>query len=174
MSTDRNINKYSLVPYDPNWPKQFEQLRTMLLGVFGEKALQVEHIGSTAITGMVAKPIIDALVIVEKMEDFMREKQAMTDKGYEYKENYIASDTVLFFKVNVEGEKVENIHVCEKDSPKAKHFLVMRDFFRTFPDKARAYSDLKKANAERYPDSYSDYRAAKKSFLDQIEKEASQ
>ncbi len=172
MSVNLNINKYSLIPYDPRWPQRFDELRAMLKDVFEAKALHIEHVGSTAIPGMMAKPIIDVLVEVETVKNLSQEIEKMVNKGYEWKENYIAPDTLLFFKVDADGEKTENIHICVHDSPKAKQFVVMRDFFRAFPDKASAYIELKKINAKKYPGDYPAYRAAKQSFLAQMEKEA--
>ncbi len=174
MVNNLDAQKYSLVPYDPHWPQRFEELRKMLMGVFGTKALHIEHVGSTAIPGMTAKPIIDVLVIVETMEDFAQEKQAMLDRDYICKADYIAPRTLLFFKVGADGEKVENIHVCEEHSSKVRQFLTMRDFFRSLPNKARAYSELKQINREKYPDDYPGYRTAKQSFLEQVRKEAYQ
>ncbi len=106
------------------------------------------------------------------MDDFTKEKEEMVRAGYEWGENYIAPNTLLFFKLGADGEKLENIHVCEKDAPKAKQFLVMRDFLRAFPEKAKEYSDLKESNAQKHPDDYPAYRAAKTPFLEQMEKEA--
>jgi GrpB-like predicted nucleotidyltransferase (UPF0157 family) len=170
---DKNVKrKYSFSEYDPNWMIQFQLIKEFLLKVFKGKALQIEHVGSTSIPGMKAKPLIDILIVVEKMEDFTKEKETMVESGYDWGADYIAPNTLIFFKLGADGEKLENIHVCEKYAPKTKQFLVMRDFFRTFPKKAQEYSDLKEGNAQRFPDDYPAYRAAKASFLDQMEQEA--
>lgn len=170
---DKTLNRtYFFRDYDPNWIVQFESIKQTIGNAFGPKALRIEHVGSTSIPGMQAKPIIDALIIVDDVHDLAKETQSMVEAGYEWGENYIAPDTLIFFKTGPDGEKLENIHVCQQDSYKAKQFLVMRDFFRAFPEKAQAYSDLKKANSEKHPDDYIAYRAAKKPFLDEMEKEA--
>ncbi len=170
---DRNIQrKYSLSNYDSNWVNQFNSIRQLLLGVFGDKAIRIEHVGSTAIFGMKAKPIIDVLVVIEKIEDFTKEKEEMLKAGYDWGDNYIAPNTVIFFRLGKDGERLEHIHVCERDAPKTRQFLVMRDFFRAFPEKAKQYSDLKETNFKKYPNDYLAYRYAKSSFLDQIEREA--
>lgn len=172
---DKNIKrKYSFSDYDPNWVIQFNNLKIFLIEVFGDKAWRIEHVGSTSIPGMKAKPIIDALVIVEEMENFEHQKGVMTKEGYEWAENYIAPNTLLFYKLGNEGEKFQNIHVCRKDNPKVKQFIVMRNFFRNFPEKAKEYAELKQKNFEKYPDDYPAYRGAKTSFLDGIEIEAYQ
>lgn len=121
---------------------------------------------------MKAKPIIDVLVVVEKIEEFLAEREKMISAGYEWGGNYFGPNTQLFFKMAEDGSKTENIHVCDSDSPKAKQFLVMRDFFRTFPEKAKEYADLKEKNFSLYPDDYPAYREAKAPFLDRVEQEA--
>ncbi|OIP65489.1 MAG: hypothetical protein COV32_03285 [Candidatus Yonathbacteria bacterium CG10_big_fil_rev_8_21_14_0_10_43_136] len=66
--------KYSLSDYDPNWVLKFASIKDLLIKVFGDKALKIEHVGSTSIPGMTAKPLIDVLVLVEKLEEFEKEK----------------------------------------------------------------------------------------------------
>ncbi len=172
---DKSIErKYSISDYNPGWVNQFNLIKEFLQEVFGDTALYIEHVGSTSIPGMKAKPLIDILIVVEKMENFTKEKERMIAAGYEWGENYIAPNTLLFFKVRTDGEKLENIHVCEKDAPKTRQFLVMRDFFRTHPEKARQYSDLKETNSKMHPEDYPAYRAAKAPFLAEMEQEAYQ
>jgi len=164
--------KYSFSEYDPNWVNQFNDIKNFLMGIFGDAVVQIEHVGSTSIPGMKAKPIIDVLVVVNNMQDFAKEKEQMVSAGYEWGANYIAPNTLIFFKQNPGGEKTENIHVCEAGSQKEKQFIIMRDFFRAHPEKARQYTDLKEKNSQIYSDDYPAYRSAKKPFLDEIEQEA--
>ena len=164
--------KYSFSEYDPNWVNQFNDIKNFLMGIFGDAVVQIEHVGSTSIPGMKAKPIIDVLVVVNNMQDFAKEKEQMVSAGYEWGANYIAPNTLLFFKANTDGEKLENIHVCEAGSPKERQFIVMRDFFRAHPEKAKQYSDLKDLNSKLYPNDYPAYREAKTQFLTQAEQEA--
>lgn len=173
MTLDKNVKrKYFLQNYDPNWVKKFDEIKLLLQSMFDSNALKIEHVGSTSIPGMKAKPIIDVLVVVEKMEEFLEQREKMISLGYEWGENYIAPNTQLFFKIADDGSKTENIHICESGEPKEKQFLVMRDFFRTFPEKAKEYSYLKEKNQALYPDDYPAYREAKAPFLQRIEQEA--
>ncbi len=173
MKLDKNIKrKYFLENYNRMWVEKFNTIKIFLQSIFKEKALKIEHVGSTSISGMKAKPIIDVLVVVEKIEDFLEEREKMISNGYLWEEEYIGPNTQLFYKMAEDGSKTENIHICEKDSPKEKQFLVMRDFFRTFSEKAKEYSDLKEKNQLLYPDDYPAYREAKASFLEKIEQEA--
>ncbi len=68
---DKNIKrKYTFSEYDHNWKNQFSDIQKFLFSVFGSKALTIEHVGSTSVEGMKAKPLIDVLVVVEKIELF--------------------------------------------------------------------------------------------------------
>lgn len=91
----------------------------------------------------------------------------MIKAGYEWGENYIAPNTLIFFKLGSDGEKLENIHVCKQGSAEERQFIVMRDYLRTHPQKVKEYSDLKERNVSMYPNDYPAYCAAKASFLDQ-------
>ena len=173
MELDKNIKrKYLLEPYNPDWVNQFETIKNTIQNVFKEKALQIEHIGSTSIPKMFAKPLIDILVVVENVDDLVEERRTMESIGYLHGRDYIEPRSLIFFKMTKEEQKLENIHVCEKDSPKTKQFLIMRDFFRAFPEKAKEYSDLKRRNFEEFPEDYPAYRAAKTPFLEKTEQEA--
>ena len=169
----KTINrKFSLSEYDPSWVIKFESIKNLVSRVFGDKALKIEHVGSTAIQGMRAKPLIDILVLVEKLEPFEKEKELMIEAGYEWRYYTAPAGAILFFKFNTDGEKLENIHVCEESSPMVSKFIVVRDYLRTHPGKAKEYSELKQRNIELYPDDYPAYRNAKAPFLERIKKEA--
>lgn len=169
MKSDKILIPYSIEPYDPTWVTKFEEIKKILEGIFSSKALSVEHIGSTAIPGMNAKPVVDVLVIVEKMEPFDVEKKVMTKLGYENKDNYIAPETIIFFKTNDAGIKTENIHVSVKNSDRAIMLIADRDYLKTHPERATQYSKLKYELYRKYPDDYISYREAKKDFVEETE-----
>lgn len=173
MALDKNVKRrYQLQSYDQNWVKKFGDIKQCLQSVFGGHALRIEHIGSTSISGMKAKPVIDILVVVKEMKPFLEERKKMAVLGYEWGENYIAPNTQIFFKTLNDGSKTENIHICERGSKKERQFLVMRDFFRTFPEKQMEYTAMKERAQTLHPDDYPGYREAKASFLEKVEQEA--
>lgn len=173
MNENTANRKYSLSEYDPNWISKFNSIKDFILKVFGDKALKIEHVGSTSIEGMLAKPLIDVLVVVEKLEEFQKEKVLMTENGYEWR-FYRDPDALCFFRLNSDGEKLENIHICTKSSHKVRQFIMIRDYLRTHPEKTKEYSELKQRNIKLYPNDYPAYRNAKAPFLQQLEKEAYQ
>lgn len=172
ISNKSKNRQYWFEEHNTEWSKQFESIKHEIGTVFGEKALSIEHVGSTSIPGMLAKPIIDVLITVQRMDTFTNEKKMMEALGYQWGSNFIAPGTLLFFKENSEGNKTENIHVCETGSPQSLQFIYMRDYFRTHSDITKEYADLKNQLKNQHPDDYAAYRQGKKDFLDRVEQYA--
>jgi GrpB-like predicted nucleotidyltransferase (UPF0157 family) len=171
MTPDKNQKRsYSIEPYNPDWVTQFETIKKALEEVFKNKALAIEHVGSTSVAGMKAKPLIDVLMTVDYLEPFISEKEVMTNKGYEWAENYVIPDSLIFYKTVGGDKKIENIHVLPKDSFKAKQFIVTRDYLRAHPKKAREYENLKEKLNKEFPGDYPAYRTGKNAFLQELEK----
>ncbi len=171
MNPDKSRKrKYLIESYNPAWMTQFETIKKNLKQVFGEKALAIKHIGSTSIPGMKAKPLIDVLVTIATYEPFLLEKEMMVKLGYEWGENYIAPDSFIFYKTIDSDQKIENIHVCIENSPKAIQFITTRDYLRTHPERALLYSNLKDALHKEFPDDYPAYRKGKQEFIDESER----
>lgn len=160
---------YTILKYDPNWINMFNELNQKLSRIFAGRFSRIEHVGSTSIPGMNAKPLIDALIVVDSMDNLAEQKKMMVEEGYEYRENYVAPNTILFYKTE-NGEKVENIHVCTSDNELFNQLILMRDYLREHPEKAKEYSDLKLQLKEKYPDSYEAYKDGKRGLLDEIKK----
>lgn len=96
---DKNLKrKYSLCEYNPDWANNFETIKEFLSEIFQDQAISIEHVGSTAVPSLTAKPIIDVLITVKAIEPFTHQKELMTKAGYEWGENYIAPNTLFFFK----------------------------------------------------------------------------
>lgn len=168
---DKNKNRtYSVVPYDPAWVVKFGAIEKLLVSIFGEQALSIEHIGSISVPDMKAKPVIDILVVVERMQPFLFEKEKMVEAGYEWGTNYIASNTLLFYKTEKGGDqKVENIHVLPIGSQSISQFLDIRDFLRAHSVWAEKYGNLKERLNIEFPGDYLAYREDKQDFLKQLQ-----
>lgn len=165
---------YSIEPYNEQWPIKFEIIKNELEKVFKDKALRIEHVGSTSVPDMKAKPMIDVLMIVPSLKDLAAEKSQMEARGYIWQEDYIGPNTLVFVKQDDEGRKTENIHACEIDSPKVDQFLVIRDYLRTHPDQVKEYEALKESLYTEFPDDYPSYRQGKNDFLEQLKTKAYQ
>jgi GrpB-like predicted nucleotidyltransferase (UPF0157 family) len=159
---------YSIQEYNPDWVVKFESIKKFLEEVFKEKAIHIEHVGSTSIPGIKAKPVIDVAVLVNNIEPFTEERKQMYEAGYKSIDNYIGPNTLIFYKEDKDQRKTENIHIWPKDHPKADRTILMRDYFRTHSDQVKKYQELKERLTKEFPDDYPAYRAGKDIFLDEI------
>lgn len=153
--------------YDPAWPKMFEQERANLRSALGALVLTVEHIGSTAVPGLAAKPIIDLLVGVHDLNDARsRCSEPLRALGYTYIPEYQSwLPDELFFRKGVPGPWTHHVHVMEPSNARWEAFLTFRDYLRTHPEVARAYGNLKKSLAAKFKDDIASYRNAKHDFV---------
>lgn len=158
---------YSLEEPSEHWAQKFASVKKIIESVFGDKALQIEHIGSTSF-GIKAKPLLDVMVVVKDINDITAEKEAMTKFGYLWEDGYIAPDSSFIYKLDGE-RKIENIHIVSPGHYKVDEFVLKRDYFLAHPAKAKEYETLKVRLKEQFPDDYPSYRAGKKEFLDETD-----
>lgn len=170
-NTDIKNRKYSLSKYNPNWVSKFNSIKKLLLKTFNNKALKIEHVGSTSIKGMTAKPLIDVLIVVKKLELFEKEKKLMIKNGYEW-HYYPNPEGLSFSKFNPSGEKLVSIHICEESSLWVSQFIVIRNYLRDHPKKAEEYSKLKQEIIKLHPNDYLAYRNAKAPSLKKLKQDA--
>lgn len=152
--------------YDPEWPARFVEERSRLVAILGSVAARVEHVGSTAVPGMAAKPIIDLLVGVDSLPhariSCLPKLQAV---GYTYLPQYESwlPGEMLFRKGTPAW--THHVHVLETASAAWDDYILLRDFLRRRADVAGAYADLKRALALVFEDDIAGYRDAKRQFV---------
>jgi GrpB-like predicted nucleotidyltransferase (UPF0157 family) len=158
-----------IVPYDPSWPVRFEEEAGRLRGALGDLAQRIEHIGSTAIPGMGAKPIIDIAIALKSLDPEEPYRGLLEQIGYEYG---VQPDEFFnqrrYFKLNREGRRVANLHVTLARSLQERRHVAFRDALRREPSTAAAYEQLKRELAERFPADRGTYTEAKTSFIEQV------
>ncbi len=160
-----------LQPHNPNWAQQFEQEKATLLRTAGQWIKQIEHIGSTAIPGICAKPTVDILLGVTDLAIADQHLvKAIVSLGYDYIQAYEAQMPCrrFFYKDSQPGERLYHIHLVEKDSDFWQRHLLFRDYLRSHQDAAQAYEQLKLALAPEYTDG-NEYAAAKTDFIQSIQ-----
>lgn len=153
--------------YDPGWAATFEQERTRLHGVLGALVLSIEHVGSTAVPGLAAKPIIDLLVGVRSLTEAqscgIEPLQAL---GYTYLPHYESwLPGELFFRKGPPGPWTHHVHVMEPANPRWAGLVLFRDYLRRHPEIVGAYANLKKALALVFDEDIAGYRNAKDPFI---------
>jgi GrpB-like predicted nucleotidyltransferase (UPF0157 family) len=154
----------AIVPYRPAWADEFVRLERRLRDVLGERALRIDHIGSTSVAGLAAKDVIDIQVTVARLDD----ADALSAAGYRAQE-FLAdhvppgglADEVewkkRFFNLP-EGERRGNVHVRQEGRANQRYALLFRDYLRAHADAAEAYGRLKLMlareleDAAAYPD----------------------
>jgi GrpB-like predicted nucleotidyltransferase (UPF0157 family) len=129
-----------VVDYDPAWPQWFEQERDRLRQVLGTQAVSIDHIGSTAVPGLAAKPVLDILVAAEPFPLPAAMIAAIEALGYEYRgENGIPGRQ--YFRTRPHAR---HLHVFAPGSEAAQQHLLFRDYLRTHPEAVRDYASLKR------------------------------
>lgn len=154
-----------VVPPDPQWPQMYEQESQRIRQALGENALQAHHIGSTAIGSIVAKPIIDILMVVRDIAEVDTRGEEMTVLGYEVMGEFGIAGRRYFRKDNDAAVRTHHVHVFEDGSSNVTQHLAFRDFMNAHPDWAQRYSDLKVSLVEQHPDSIEDYMDGKDDFI---------
>jgi GrpB-like predicted nucleotidyltransferase (UPF0157 family) len=159
-----------VVPYDSAWPERFREEAEDLLELFGSQVVAIHHVGSTAIPGIRAKPIIDVLVVVRDLEEIDQRNEEMVARGYIPKGSFGIPGRRFFIK-GTETERTHHVHVFGRGHPAIRRHLTFRDYLRAHPERARAYSDLKAELARRFRHDIEGYMAGKDAFIKAIEKE---
>ena len=162
---------YALAPYDPAWPSRFEEEAKRIRSALGDAVTRLDHVGSTAVPGLVAKPIIDIQVSVLSMAPRSRYVEPLRALGYHWALDPW-SDEHEFFSREEEGQRAFQIHVCIAGGDWERRHLGFRDWLRTHPEDAEAYERLKRDLAERHPRDIFTYVDGKTAFIRDIEARA--
>jgi GrpB-like predicted nucleotidyltransferase (UPF0157 family) len=153
--------------YDPVWSAMFEQERSSLHTALGPLVLTIEHIGSTAVPGLAAKPIIDLQASVRSLAEAQsRCVEPLQALGYTYLPQYEAwLPGELFFRKALAGPWTHHLHILQGDDPRWQDRLLFRDYLRNHPEAAATYAKLKRDLAAAFNDDISGYRNAKDAFV---------
>jgi GrpB-like predicted nucleotidyltransferase (UPF0157 family) len=153
--------------YDPVWAAMFEHECTRLHGVLGTLVLTIEHVGSTSIPGLAAKPIIDLLVGIRSLTEARScSIEPLQALGYTYMPDYESwLPGELFFRKGPPGPWTHHVHVMEPSNPRWEEFILFRDYLRRYPEIVDAYAHVKKALALVFDEDIAGYRNAKHPFI---------
>lgn len=157
-----------IVDYNPQWPTQFEQEKALLEQTVGDKFIVIEHIGSTSVLGLGAKPIIDIMAAVKQLVDAEFCVKLLGKIGYTYvpEFNVYIPERRFFYKGK---PRSHNLHVVEPKSEFWKRHLVFRDALRSHPEIRESYYHLKVKLAQQYRFDRDAYTDAKTEFIRAVE-----
>src|SRR5512137_1730469 len=163
--TERHPNDtIHIVQYDRNWPALYEQERTWIAAALGETVAEIHHVGSTAVPGLSAKPIIDIMVAVTQLapsEDYGRKLEPL---GYEYHDSEEAGR--IFFRKGM--PRTHHVHIVERSSWTLQRHLLFRDYLRAHPQTMQQYARLKQELAIQFESDRKAYTEAKTKFVESI------
>jgi GrpB-like predicted nucleotidyltransferase (UPF0157 family) len=155
-----------IVPYNLHWPQQFEEEKARLLADIGDYVVSIEHIGSTAVPGLAAKPVIDILIGVRSLQDATLFIPPLEARGYEYVPDY--EDEMPFRRYlhrKINREHTHHLHMVEPSTRFYKVQMAFRDFLRAHPKTRDAYADLKLELAKKYRNNREAYTDSKGNFI---------
>lgn len=136
--------------YDANWPVLFEEEALRLRRVFGSAALRIEHVGSTSVPGLAAKPVIDIQVSVGSLKPHGRYVSAMAALGYHHAALDAFDLVYPFFHKPAEWPSTHHVHLCEFEGEQEWKHLAFRNYLRAHPQTAKAYETLKRELARAH------------------------
>ena len=158
-----------IVAYNPRWPALYEEEKSRILGLIGDKVVAIEHVGSTAVPGLGAKPIIDITIAVHRLADAEECIELLLTIGYEYKPpDRVGIPERRFFDKGPPGASTYHIHMVELTSDFWERHLLFRDFLRAHPEVAEQYYELKKGLAAKYGEDREGYTEGKTSFIEGV------
>jgi GrpB-like predicted nucleotidyltransferase (UPF0157 family) len=155
-----------IVPYDPEWPALFSKLGIALRQALGATALRIDHIGSTAVPGMPAKPIIDVQISVASLEPVEPFRAPLEGLGYVFRSDN-PELTKRYFRERP-GERRTHVHLRRAGSWAEQFALLFRDYMRAHPQEAVRYGEVKRRLAEQCGDDRHGYTEAKAPYLWEI------
>jgi len=165
------VRKVVVVPYNPEWLSQFQAEAEQLSEILGGNVLSIDHIGSTAIPGLYAKPTIDILIVVQSHDQLDDRNDSLEALGYVPKgENGIAGRR--YFKKPAGDAHLYHLHAFEQGHAAIIQHLNFRDYLRAHPEAAKAYQVLKLKLAERFPYEAQRYTEGKANFIETINAKA--
>jgi len=168
------MRKVEVVPHDPKWREVFEIESKRVTEALGENVVAIHQIGSTAIPGIYAKPIIDLLVEVKDIVLVDGQNASMESLGYEVMGEFGMAGRRYFRKDNLEGIRTHHIHTFHVGSEQVERHKAFRDYMIAHPEDAQRYSELKRRLARENPTNIDGYMEGKDEFIREMDKKAAQ
>ncbi len=156
-----------VVPSRSEWATQFTRLKQQVEKALGDIRFKIEHVGSTSVSGLAAKPIIDADIILLDWEQFPETVKRLEQNGWHYRGN-LGIPGREAFAASMRLDFAHHLYVCREGITALDNHLKLRDYLRSHPDAAWRYSELKIRLAALYPESVLHYCAAKSDMIAEL------
>jgi len=162
--------RVTVLPYDPKWKSDFEAIKSEIESAVGDLILGVEHVGSTSVEGMAAKPCIDMDVVIPDYSVFDAVVERLNAIGYIHEGDLGIRDREAFKYTDKPHLQTHHLYVCPQTSAELHRHITFRNFLRANPDAAQAYSAVKRQAAQLFPNDIDGYIAHKASCIEKLYK----
>ena len=159
--------RIEIVDYDSEWPVRFDDEAARMREILGDYVVSIEHIGSTSVPGLAAKPIVDICPVVSDVEKGRKCAELLDEAGY-YSGDKDRGDEWLELGRVADDEQHFNIHVRPEGSDGVANYLLLRDFLRDHARYRDEYARVKRAAAERHPNDVGKYTREKSESIETI------
>ena len=159
-------NPIIVLDYDPTWPAIFQSLRKRIADALGDMAAAIEHVGSTAVPGLVAKPIVDIDVLLASEPMLPAAIERLASLGYIHRGNLGVPEREAFYAPA--NDPPHHLYVCPPGSAEFRRHMAFREYLRAHPKDAKMYGDLKLVLAKRFREDRSAYNSAKTEFVAEL------
>lgn len=161
----------TVVDYNPDWPRKFQAEREAIASILKDNCIALHHIGSTAVPGLAAKPIIDIMGVVLSLEKVDEVSEEFVQIGYEYMGEFGIAGRRYLRKGG--DERTHQLHIFQEgDQKNIDRHLAFRNYLRAHPEAREEYARLKKELARQFPRDIDGYCEGKEDFVRRMEEKA--
>ncbi len=162
--------RLGVVSYNPNWKDMYKEESEKIKNVLSNIIIDIHHIGSTAIPGIKAKPVIDILVEAKDIEGVDQYNHKMKEFGYEAMGEYGIPKRRFFRRGG--NKRTHHVHIFQVGNEEIERHINFKEYLISHPDKAREYSKLKEKLANKYSYDVENYIDGKSDFIKEIDRKA--
>lgn len=160
--------KVSVLPYDYGWRTAFEVIKTEIVQAAGGLIMAVEHVGSTSVEGMSAKPCIDIDVVIKDYSRFDELASSLAEIGYIHEGDRGIKDREAFKYTDKPHLMKHHLYVCPEYSKELHRHITFREFLKSNPEAAKRYSEVKETAARLFPDDIDKYIELKSPCIEEL------
>lgn len=157
-----------VLPYDPKWKNDFDEIKQELVNAIGDIIVGIEHVGSTSVEGLSAKPIIDIDVVISDYSVFDNVVSKLSTIGYVHKGDLGIKDREVFKYSDKPHLLKHHLYVCPQNSKELLRHITFRDFLRSNPEAVKKYSKVKENAAKLFPDNMDKYIEYKSPCIEEL------
>ena len=160
--------KVIVLPYNENWKADFEKIKAEIENAIGQLIVSVEHVGSTSVIGMSAKPCIDIDVVIKDYSVFDAVVSSLAEIGYIHEGDLGIKDRHAFRYTDKPHLQTHHLYVCPQNSAELHRHITFRNFLQNNPDAVEKYSRVKETAAQLFPDNIDKYIEYKSPCIEEM------